>query len=61
MTVKEYIEKLKELDQDKGIWVAYDYPCAMFEPMPDGVAGEHHAKVYGEIGVKEGDYVINAG
>ena len=34
MTVREYIKYLKKLDQDKGIWVAYDFPCNMFEPTP---------------------------
>lgn len=67
MTVREYIEYLKTLDQDKGIWVAYDFPCAMFEPKPDGVAEQAHVDIYGSdnekygIGVKLGDYVINAG
>lgn len=67
MTVREYIEYLKTLDQDKGIWVAYDFPCAMFEPIPDEVAEQAHVDIYGSdnenygIGVKLGDYVINAG
>lgn len=67
MTVREYIEYLKTLDQDKGIWVAYDFPCAMFEPKPDEVAKQPHVEIYGSdneeygIGVKLGDYVINAG
>ena len=61
MIVREYIEYLKTLDQDKGIWVAYDFPCDMFEPIPDEVAGESHVNLFGGIGVKEGDYVIGAG
>lgn len=61
MTVREYIKYLKKLDQDKGIWVAYDFPCNMFEPTVDNVAGIVHADIYGDIGVKEGDYVISAG
>ena len=67
MTVREYIEYLNTLDQDKGIWVAYDFPCAMFEPKPDEVAKQPHVDIYGSdnekygIGVKLGDYVINAG
>lgn len=61
MTVREYIKYLKKLDQDKGIWVAYDFPCNMFEPTVDNVAGIAHANIYGDIGVKEGDYVISAG
>ena len=67
MTVREYIEYLKTLDQDKGIWVAYDSLCDMFEPIPDSEAEEVHVNIYGSdneghgIGVKLGDYVINAG
>ena len=67
MTVKEYIEFLKTLDQDKGIWVAYDFPCAMYEPKPDERAEAEHVRLYGEdgsladIGVKEDDYIISAG
>ncbi len=61
MTVREYIKYLKKLNQDKGIWVAYDFPCNMFEPTVDNVAGIAHADIYGDIGVKEGDYVISAG
>lgn len=61
MTVREYIKYLKKLDQDKGIWVAYDFPCNMFEPTVNNVAGIAHADIYGDIGVKEGDYVISAG
>lgn len=66
MTVREYIEYLKTLDQDKGIWVAYDFPCNMFPPTPDTVAGERHVRIYGgegedSLGVKLGDYIISAG
>ena len=67
MTVKEYIEFLKTLDQDKGIWVTYDFPCAMYEPKPDKRAEAIHVHFFGEdsdltnIGVKKGDYIISAG
>lgn len=61
MTVREYIEYLKTLDPEKGIWVAYDFPCNMFPPTPDTVAGKSHATIFSEEGVKEGDYVISAG
>ena len=27
MTVAELIELLKTLDQERGIWIFYDYPC----------------------------------
>lgn len=66
MTVREYIEYLNTLDQDKGIWVAYDFPYAMFDPKPNGVAEQDHVDIYGSdkekgIGVKLGDYIIIAG
>jgi hypothetical protein len=67
MTVRQYIEFLKTLDQDKGIWVAYDFPCCMFEPTPDCVAEQKHVRIFGSdnedygIGVQLGDYIISAG
>ena len=67
MKVKEYIEYLKTLNQERGIWVAYDFPCSMFEPIPDARASEDHVRIYGSgnkdygIGVEEGDYIIEAG
>lgn len=63
MTVRELIEHLQTLDQDKGIWVFYDYPCSAFEPVPDDAASKDQAEYFNEDGVevKEGDYVITAG
>ena len=61
MTVKELIEHLQTLDQDKNIWVFYDYPCSAFEPIPDETAEEEAEIFFNEEGVKNGDYVITAG
>lgn len=61
MTVRELIEHLKTLDQDKGIWVAYDFPCNVFEPIPDTEADEDYVDIYGSKGVKLNDYIITAG
>lgn len=61
MTVKELIEKLKELDQDRYIWIFYDYPCAAFEPEIDGEADKEMAAYYSRQGVVEGDYYIMVG
>ena len=66
MTVAELIEHLKTLDQDRGIWVAYDFPCSLFEPIPDARADEDYVRIFGEgakydQGVKLDDYVIIAG
>lgn len=61
MKVKELIEELKKLDQEKGIWIAYDYPYAMLEPVPDMIADEECVGWFKEKGVEEGDYIISAG
>lgn len=60
MKVKELIAELQKLDQEKGIWIAYDFPCAMFAPIPDGTAEKAHVDIFGSDGVELGDYVINA-
>ena len=39
MTVRELIEHLQTLDQDKGIWVRYD-SYFWFSPVPDEVADD---------------------
>ena len=58
MTVRELIEHLQTLDQDKGVWVCYDTFC-WFPPVPDDTA-KMDIEVYGDV-VKKGDYVIIAG
>ena len=60
MTVREFIEHLQTLDQDKGIWVRYDTFC-WFPPVPDEVADDWAEAACKEEGVKKGDYVIVAG
>ena len=60
MKVKELIEELKKLDQEKGIWVLYDY-YDIFEPIPDDVADEECERQFNNIGVELGDYIISAG
>jgi len=61
MKVKDFVEYLQTLDQERGIWVAYDFPCAMYEPIPDEVAGYEHADRFWHLGVRKGDYVIDVG
>ena len=58
MTVRELIEHLQTLDQDRGIWVCYD-TFFWFPPVPDDTA-TMNIKVHGDV-VKKGDYVIIAG
>lgn len=61
MTVAELIELLKTLDQERGIWIIYDYPCSAFAPDEFSEADKDVAKVFEDEGVKEGDYVLYAG
>lgn len=58
MTVKELIQELQKLDQERGIWVFYDGGCSIFPPIPDERA---EGPIGSKVGVKEGDYIINAG
>ena len=58
MKVKELIEHLQTLDQERNIWVRYDY-VYFYEPTIDeDNINEWESKEYGEQGIKEGDYTI---
>ena len=59
MKVKELIEELKKLDQEKGIWVVYDGFTA-FPPIPNETV-EDESYLIPEDGMLKGDYVIWAG
>lgn len=58
MKVKELIEHLQKLDQEKGIWVCYDL-CYYLPPVPNRTADADDVEE-GEGEVKEGDYLIPA-
>lgn len=60
MTVKELIEQLQSLEQDRNIWIFYDYPYAAMKPEIDGQASKEAADNFHAEGVKEGDYFISA-
>lgn len=61
MTVRELIEHLKTLDQDKGIWVEYD-TIYVSSPTPDTTFRSYEIdEQYKRSGVKAGDYKIIAG
>lgn len=60
MKVKEYIEYLQALDQDKDIYVVYD-SYIVFDPVADEVADEDCVLKDGTIEYKKGDYLIYAG
>lgn len=58
MKVKELIEHLQTLDQERNIWVRYD-GVYFYEPTIDkDNIDEWEAKEYGKQGIKEGDYTI---
>lgn len=73
MTVREYIEYLKSLDQDRRIWVLYDggnyedsgYAAGIFEPTVDKDTVKQplaeYANKWCNDNVKEGDYLISIG
>jgi len=61
MTVKELIEQLQELEQDRNIWIFYDYPYAAIEPEITDQASKDAARIFDVEGVKEGDYFIPVG
>ena len=59
MTVRELIEHLQTLDQDKGIWILYD-SCDYYEPTEDDTVVDLDKWDY-EAGVRKGDYIITVG
>lgn len=63
MTVKELIEQLQSLDQEKNIWLFYDPPFSCGEVEITPLVGFHadYAMMFKAEGVKEGDYAIIAG
>lgn len=59
MTVKELIEQLQKLDQERNIWVRYD-GIYFYEPVvyeEDNVK-EWEAEEYEAQDIQEGDYTI---
>ena len=60
MKVKEYIEYLQTLDQERDIYVVYD-GFLVFDPLVDEVVDEDWVQRDGTIECKKGDYLIKAG
>lgn len=62
MTVKEFIEELQKLDQNKNIWQIYDM-CEVWEPkiLPLISCYSEYADMFAKDGVKKGDYAMLAG
>lgn len=73
MKVREYIEYLKTLDQDKGIWISYDggneeeygYTNGIFDPTVDEETIKaplaEYVNEWFRKDVREGDYLISVG
>lgn len=58
MKVKELIEQLQKLDQDKNIWILYDLSC---EQEPTFVEFEKEEYSFlTDCKIKDGDYVHEA-
>ena len=62
MKVKDFIEELKKLDQEKNIWLMYDPPFSVSEPEVEHLVGDNtdFARMFSDRDVKEGDYAIIA-
>lgn len=61
MKVKDFINELQKLDQDKDIWLMYDPPFAVGEPKVEHLVGgtAGYADMYDEVA--RGDYAIICG
>ena len=60
MKVKELIEKLGKHDQERDIWIGYDYPHAVQEPTFEVFTDEEVERWsvrYGKPRIKQGDYI----
>ena len=63
MKVREFIEYLKTLNQDKDIWVSYDGDYKVWPPDGFCVAREDRSNwsdCQEEVTIKKGDYVFEA-
>lgn len=55
MKVKDLIEKLQQLDQERNIWQFYDFPFGVYEPIIS-VVSEEDEEFAKDRGAKAGDY-----
>jgi len=59
--VKELIEQLQKLDQEKGIWIIYDSFLPVEPEVDEELMSEEDAEYYGSYNdhdIKAGDYTI---
>ena len=59
MKVREYIEELQKLDQDRNIWCIAGDPCVRPIPPRIELALEGDERLFREDGLKKGDYIIS--
>lgn len=59
MKVREYIEELQKLDQEKNIWCITCDPCVRPIPPQIELALEGDEGLFGEDGLKKGDYIVS--
>lgn len=60
MKVKEFIEQLQKLDQEKQIWIIYDCFKAYKPEVDDKIKNKSDASYFSRYGedVRVGDYII---
>ncbi len=59
MKVMEYIQELKKLDQERNIWFIAGDPCVRPIPPRIELALDGDERLFGEDGLKKGDYIIS--
>lgn len=58
MKVKELIERLSKLDPERNIWIGYDFPFDIQEPMFEEYSGETREIGYiNPMEIENGDYI----
>ena len=59
MKVREYIQELQKLDQERNIWCIDGDPCVRPIPPRIELALDGDERLFSEDGLKKGDYIIS--
>ena len=59
MNVREYIQELQKLDQERNIWCIACYTCVIPIPPRIELALDGDERLFREDGLKKGDYIIS--
>ena len=59
MKVREYIQELQKLDQDRNIWCIAGDQCVRPIPPRIELALDGDERLFREDGLKKGDYIIS--